>query len=193
MAVREGRLKLALTGDMTAVPLVRASVKTFDTELADAPPPTAGRSLALDAPNGPRPTNDPRGCVGVRMVVMSDLQIRRRSTGPVTILSLEGRIALGDGSSTLRAAVGDLVDAGSKKILLDLAGVTFLDSSGLGELVSAYARVQRFGGELKLVNLVPRVYGLLEMTKLVTVFETFASEPDALRSFANVSATRASR
>lgn len=102
----------------------------------------------------------------------------------MVILQLEGRITLGDGSNSLRALVADLLDSGTKKILLDLEGVTHVDSSGLGELVSAFAKTRRFGGELKLINLVPRVYGLLEMTKLVTVFETYVSEPDALRSFA---------
>src|SRR5687768_3578473 len=122
---------------------------------------------------------------------MSNLEVRQRRTGPVVILDLEGKITLGGGSTTLRTVVNDLLDAGSKRILLDMGGVSGLDSSGLGELVSAFARTRRFGGDLKLTKLVPRVYGLLEMTKLVTVFEIFANEPDALRSFSSVHAATA--
>jgi anti-sigma B factor antagonist len=122
---------------------------------------------------------------------MSNLTIRQRRTGPVVILTIDGKITLGAGSTALRVAVTDLLEGGSKRILLDLAEVSSLDSSGLGELVSAYARAHRFGGELKLLNLSPRVFGLLEMTKLVTIFEIFETEPDALRSFASSRAAHA--
>jgi anti-sigma B factor antagonist len=122
---------------------------------------------------------------------MSNLVVRQRRTGPVVILEIEGKITLGGGSTALRTAVNDLLDAGSKRLLLDMRGVQGLDSSGLGELVSGYARARRFGGDLKLTNLVPRVYGLLEMTKLVTVFEIFDNEPDALRSFSSAHAATA--
>jgi anti-sigma B factor antagonist len=117
---------------------------------------------------------------------MSHLGIQERHTGPVVILDLDGQLALGSGSTELRNVVTRMLNNGSKKILLNLKGVTYMDSSGLGELVSASARTIRQGGELKLINVAGRVYGLLAMTKLVTVFETFDSEDEALRSFEQV-------
>jgi anti-sigma B factor antagonist len=118
---------------------------------------------------------------------MSRLSIHERHSGPVTILDLHGQLALGSGSTELRDAVSRLLSNGSKKILLNLKDVTYMDSSGLGELVSASVRTLRHDGELKLINVMGRVYGLRVMTKLVTVFETFDNEEDALHSFALVS------
>ena len=114
---------------------------------------------------------------------MAHLTVSKRTSGPVVILDLEGSLTLGAGSTVLRGAVTELLEGGTRKILLDLTGVNRMDSSGVGELVSAYARTRRFDGELKLSNLAAHVHGLLEMTKLVTVFETFANEADALESF----------
>ena len=119
---------------------------------------------------------------------MSKLNLSRRRTGSVVVIDLDGRITLGAGSMNLRDSVEELLDGGDRKILLNLAHVSYMDSSGLGELVSAFAKVRRRGGELKLINLAANVHGLLETTKLVTVFETFDSESEALQSFASVSA-----
>ena len=118
---------------------------------------------------------------------MSRLNMSTRRTDSVVVLDLDGRITLGAGSTTLRDSVGALLDAGDRKILLNLARVSYMDSSGVGELVSAFTKVRRQGGELKLINLGANVHGLLEMTKLVTVFETFDSEAEALQSFASAS------
>jgi anti-sigma B factor antagonist len=117
---------------------------------------------------------------------MSHLNIHERHNGSVAILDLEGQLTLGDGSTELRNAVIRLLGNGSKKILLNLRELSFMDSSGLGELVSASARTVRSDGELKLINVVGRVYGLLVITKLATIFETFDSEEDALKSFEQV-------
>jgi anti-sigma B factor antagonist len=114
---------------------------------------------------------------------MSHLTIHERHNGSVAILDLEGQLTLGDGSTELRNAVIRLLGNGSKKILLNLKELSFMDSSGLGELVSASARTVRNDGELKLINVVGRVYGLLVITKLVTIFESFESEDAALKSF----------
>jgi anti-sigma B factor antagonist len=119
---------------------------------------------------------------------MKTLKIDQRRSGDVVILDLGGKINLGDGSAQLRAVVTELLEAGDRKILLNLADVSSMDSSGVGELVSSYARAKRYEGELKLINLAPRVHGLLEITKLVTVFETFESEAAALASFADADA-----
>ena len=94
-----------------------------------------------------------------------------RLVGGVTIVDLSGRIVLGDGSTALRDLVRNLISAGNKKILLNLRNVDYIDSSGLGELVSAFTSMRSQGGELKLLNLTKRVRALLQITKLLTVFE----------------------
>ena len=101
----------------------------------------------------------------------------------VTILDLGGKITLGEASGDLRKAVQDALAAGSKKILLNLADVSYIDSAGLGELVSAYTTVKNAGGELKLLGLTKKVKDLLVITKLLTVFDVKESEQDALASF----------
>ena len=106
-----------------------------------------------------------------------------RQVDGVTILDLSGRITLGEGSVTLRDAVKDVLAKGSKSILLNLANVDYIDSSGLGELVSAYTSVKNQGGELKLLHLTDKVHDLLQITKLYTVFEVHDDEPGAIRSF----------
>ena len=107
-----------------------------------------------------------------------------REVGGVTIVDLSGKITLGEGGVTLREEVRKLVGEGQKKIVLNLAEVNYIDSSGLGELVSAYTAVKNAGGELKLLNLTSKVRDLLVITKLVTVFDVKDDEAAAVSSFA---------
>jgi anti-sigma B factor antagonist len=107
-----------------------------------------------------------------------------REVGGVTIVNLSGKITLGEGGVTLREEVRKLVGEGQKKIVLNLAEVNYIDSSGLGELVSAYTAVKNAGGELKLLNLTSKVRDLLVITKLVTVFDVKDDEASAVSSFA---------
>jgi anti-sigma B factor antagonist len=108
-----------------------------------------------------------------------------RYAGDVAIIDLAGRIVLNDGSAAVREALAKLHEAGANKILLNLAEVSFIDSSGLGELASAYNRTNKDGGQLKLVNLPARIVDLLRITKLDTVLIAFPDEPAALQSFSN--------
>jgi anti-sigma B factor antagonist len=111
------------------------------------------------------------------------MQIEERAIGGVTILDLKGKITLGEGDEALRDRISHLLQTGNKKILLNLEGVPYIDSAGLGEVVRTYTTVSRQGGQLKLVNLTKRITDLLMITKLLTVFETFDAEQDALKSF----------
>jgi|SRR5688572_26022788 len=111
------------------------------------------------------------------------MQISERSVGDVAILDVKGRITLGDGDELLKDKVNQLVTAGKKKIILNLADVPYVDSAGLGEIVRTYTTVSRQGGSLKLLNLTKRISDLLAITKLLTVFETFDSEDEAIKSF----------
>src|ERR1041385_942873 len=101
----------------------------------------------------------------------------------VTIVDLSGRITLGEGSVVLRDTIRDLIGKGDKKILLNLGEVTYIDSSGIGELVSAFTTVRNQGGELKLLNLTKKVHDLLQITKLYTVFDVKDDEATAISSF----------
>ena len=101
----------------------------------------------------------------------------------ITIVDLSGQIKLGEGSSIVRDTVKDLLAKGHKKILLNLADVNYIDSSGIGELVSAFTSVRNQGGELKLLNLTKKVNDLLQLTKLFTVFDVYSDEHTAVRSF----------
>jgi anti-sigma B factor antagonist len=101
----------------------------------------------------------------------------------VTIVDLSGRITLGEGSVVLRDNIRDLIAKGDKKILLNLGEVTYIDSSGIGELVSAFTTVRNQGGELKLLNLTKKVHDLLQITKLYTVFDVKDDEATAISSF----------
>jgi anti-sigma B factor antagonist len=103
----------------------------------------------------------------------------------VTILDLSGRITLGEGSVVLRDQIRDLLAKEQKNILLNLADVTYIDSSGIGELVSAYTAVRNKGGELKLLNLTKKVHDLLQITKLYTVFDIKDDEAAAVAAFAH--------
>ena len=111
------------------------------------------------------------------------MKITTRQVDGVTILDLSGRITLGEGSVLLRDAVRDLLAKGSKRILLNLGDVNYIDSSGIGELVSAYTTARNQGGELKLLNLTKKVHDLLQITKLYTVFDVKDDEASAVASF----------
>ena len=106
-----------------------------------------------------------------------------RQVDGVTIVDLSGRITLGEGSIILRDTVRDLIGKGNKKILLNLGDVNYIDSSGIGELVSAFTTVRNQGGELKLLNLTKKVHDLLQITKLYTVFDVKDDETAAVKSF----------
>ena len=106
-----------------------------------------------------------------------------RQVGDVTVIDAVGRITLGEGSSTFREIVKDLVNKGNKKILLNLAEVSYIDSSGIGEFVSGFTSGSNAGGSLKLLKLTKRIQDLLQITKLYTVFEVFDDEAKALASF----------
>ena len=112
------------------------------------------------------------------------MKVNTRQVDGITILDLSGRITLGEGSVQLRDAVRDLLAKGSKNILLNLADVNYIDSSGIGELVSAYTTVRNQGGELKLLNLTKKVHDLLQITKLYTVFDVKDDEASAIASYA---------
>ena len=109
--------------------------------------------------------------------------IEERIVGDVTILDLKGKMTLGEGDELLKDKINSLIHQGQKKLLLNLEGVPYIDSAGLGEIVRTYTTVSRQGGHLKLVNLTKRITDLLSITKLLTVFETFDAEPEALKSF----------
>ena len=106
-----------------------------------------------------------------------------RQLDDVTIVDLSGRITLGEGSVVLRDTIRDEVAQGHKKILLNLGDVTYIDSSGIGELVSAFTSVRNQGGELKLLNLTKKVHDLLQITKLYTVFDVKDDEASAVKAF----------
>ena len=107
-----------------------------------------------------------------------------RQVGDVTVIDAAGRITLGEGASTFRDTVRDLAAKGDKKLLLNLSDVSYIDSSGIGEMVSGFTTVTNHGGQLKLLGLSKRVKDLLQITKLYTVFEVFDDEASAVRSFA---------
>jgi len=111
------------------------------------------------------------------------MQIDERTVGGVIILDMKGKMTLGDGDELLRKAVTGLVEKGCKKIVLNLGDVPYIDSAGLGEIVRTYTTVSRQAGSLKLLNLTKRITDLLSITKLLTVFDTFDSEGEAVKSF----------
>ena len=106
-----------------------------------------------------------------------------RQVNGVTVVDLSGRITLGEGSVVLRDTVRELLSKGNKKILLNLGEVNYIDSSGIGELVSAFTTVRNQGGDLKLLNLTKKVHDLLQITKLYTVFDVKDDEAKAVKSF----------
>lgn len=111
------------------------------------------------------------------------MQIEERIVGEVTVLDLKGKITLGEGDEALKDKINSLILQNRKRILLNLEDVPYIDSAGLGEIVRTYTTVSRQGGQLKLVNLTKRITDLLSITKLLTVFETFETEPEALQSY----------
>jgi anti-sigma B factor antagonist len=111
------------------------------------------------------------------------MDIKERVVGGVSVLDLSGKIVLGEGDIQVKERIRNLLGEGQKRILLNLGDVSYIDSAGLGSLISAYATVKREGGQLKLVNLTKRVQDLLAITKLITVFDTYEDEKQALASY----------
>ena len=111
------------------------------------------------------------------------MKASNRQVDGITVVDLSGRITLGEGSVVLRDAVRDLLAKGEKKMLLSLGNVTYIDSSGIGELVSAFTTVRNQGGELKLLNLTKKVHDLLQITKLYTVFDVKDDEAQAVAAY----------
>ena len=114
---------------------------------------------------------------------MAELELKERQAGDVTILDLSGSVRMGEGAIALRNAIRGLVEQGKKKILLNLAGVKNIDSSGIGELIANYTTLSRDGGQLKPLNLTEKIQNLLVITKLLTVFDVYEDEAEALQSF----------
>ena len=115
---------------------------------------------------------------------MAELEVKERQAGDVTILDMKGAVRMGEGSIALRDAIRRLAGEGKKKVLLNLGGVNYVDSSGIGELIANYTTISREGGQLKLLNLTDRIQNLLVITKLLTVFDAYDNEAEALKSFA---------
>ena len=111
------------------------------------------------------------------------MQIDERVVGDVTILDLKGKLTLGEGDTLLKDKVNSLIMEGQKKLVLNLEGVPYIDSAGLGEIVRTYTTVRRQGGTLKLLHLTKRIQDLLSITKLLTVFEVYDEEDAAVKSF----------
>ena len=115
---------------------------------------------------------------------MAELNILERQVGDITVLDMDGKITIGEGSVALRTAIRRLLEEGKKKILLNLAKVGYIDSSGIGELVSSYTTIgKEEGGQLKLLNLTQKLQDLLTITKLLTVFDVYEGEEEALAGF----------
>ena len=114
---------------------------------------------------------------------MAELNISERQAGDITILDLKGKVTIGEGSVALRSAIRRLLEEGKKKILLNMLGVGYIDSSGIGELVSSYTSINKDGGQLKMLNLTQKLQDLLAITKLLTVFDVYENESEALNSF----------
>jgi anti-sigma B factor antagonist len=112
-----------------------------------------------------------------------DLRATYRDAGVITVVDIGGRITLGEGSALLRKTIRDLLEDKRTRIVLNLADVNYIDSSGIGELVSAFTAVKGRGGDLKLLHLTKKVHDLLQLTKLFTVFDVYSDEATALRSF----------
>ena len=111
------------------------------------------------------------------------MKATNRTVDNVQIISLQGKITIGSGDTQLREVISNAVSSGNNNILLDLSGVTTIDSSGIGELVGSYTTVTNRGGKLKLLHLPAKLNELLHVTQLITVFEVYENEPEALKSF----------
>ncbi len=114
---------------------------------------------------------------------MAELDVKERQAGDVTILDLSGEVRIGEGAVALRDSIRNLADQGKTKLLLNLAGVKYMDSTGVGELIANYTTVTRQGGQLKLLSLTEKIQNLLVITKLLTVFDSYDNEAEALKSF----------
>jgi len=114
---------------------------------------------------------------------MAELDVKERQAGDVTILDLSGDVRIGEGAVSLRDSIRNLSDQGKKKVLLNLAGVKYMDSTGVGELIANYTTITKQGGQLKLLSLTDRIQNLLVITKLLTVFDSYENEAEALKSF----------
>jgi anti-sigma B factor antagonist len=114
---------------------------------------------------------------------MAELNITERQAGDITILDMNGKVTIGEGSVALRTTIRKLLGEGKKKIILNLAQVGYVDSSGIGEFVSSFTAVNKEGGTLKLLSLTQKIQDLLAITKLLTVFDVYDSESEALSSF----------
>jgi anti-sigma B factor antagonist len=114
---------------------------------------------------------------------MAELNITERQAGDITILDMDGKVTIGEGSVALRTTIRRLLGEGKKKILLNLGSVSYVDSSGIGELVSSFTAVNKEGGSLRLLNLTQKIQDLLAITKLLTVFDVYESEAEALSSY----------
>ena len=114
---------------------------------------------------------------------MTNLDIKKRQAGNVTVLDLDGDLRIGESGVTFRKTIHRLVEEGQRKILLNLAGVAHVDSSGLGELIASRATLDKSGGQIKLLHLTERVRELMTITKLLTVFDVYESEAEAFDSF----------
>jgi anti-sigma B factor antagonist len=123
-------------------------------------------------------------CVRAPTAEECGMEIAERVIGDVTLLDLKGKMTLGEGDELLKDKVNSLLGEGRKRLVLNLEGVPYIDSAGLGEIVRTYTTVNRQGGNLKLLNLTKRIEDLLSITKLLTVFETYDSEAEAVKSFA---------
>lgn len=111
------------------------------------------------------------------------MKIEKRKKNNVLILDLKGKILFGDGIEELRTAINNAIKENEKNLLLNFAEVPYLDSTGLGEVVRSYTTLKKEGGTVKIVNLTNKVKDLLTVTKLITVFEAFENEDDAIKSF----------
>lgn len=114
---------------------------------------------------------------------MAELELNERQAGDVTILDMSGSVRMGEGAVSLRNSIRGLNDEGKNKILLNLARVKNIDSSGIGELIANYTTISREGGQLKLLSLTDKIRDLLVITKLLTVFDSYDNEAEALNSF----------
>ena len=111
------------------------------------------------------------------------MEMQERTLQDVVVLDLKGKLTIGEGDELLKERISNLIQQGHRNLLLNLEGVPYVDSAGLGEIVRTYTTVSRQGGQLKLVNLTKRITDLLAITKLLTVFETYESEDEAVKSF----------
>jgi anti-sigma B factor antagonist len=122
----------------------------------------------------------------VSLLNEDNMTIEQRMVGSVAVLDLNGRLVLGEGDRLLKDKINSLVFQQQKQIVLNLAGVSYMDSAGLGELVAAHAAVSKSGGKIKVINLTKRVSDLLSITKVLTIFDVYDSEADALKSLSTV-------